>query len=365
MPITTCPTIMVTGGAGFIGSALIRRLISTSAAQVINIDKLTYAASPGSLVSVQHDRRYVFVQADICDGRAVEDALQRYRPGAIIHLAAESHVDRSIDGPAAFIQTNIVGTFTLLEAAARYWRGLEPQDRERFRFLHVSTDEVFGSLSATGRFTEESRYAPNSPYAASKAAADHLARAWRETFDLPVVISNCSNNFGPFQFPEKLVPLMITCAIEGKDLPIYGDGQQVRDWLHVEDHIDGLLMILAQGRVGESYTIGGYGERSNLELVRAICSELDRQRPDSRGPYSRLIRHVQDRPGHDRRYAIDPAKITDELGWRPRRGVEEGLAQTVEWYLTHEPWWRAILQQTYDGARLGIPRPAPSDRASQ
>lgn len=356
------PTVVVTGGAGFIGSAVVRSLVKAATCRVINVDKLTYAASPEALAEVQNSGRYVFAQTDICDGPAISSLLDRYQPQAIIHLAAESHVDRSIDSAAAFIQTNVVGTFTLLDAAARYSARLDAASQRAFRFLHVSTDEVFGSLGAQGRFTEESRYAPTSPYAASKAAADHLARAWHETYGLPVIVSNCSNNFGPFQFPEKLIPLMIIRALEGRPLPVYGDGQQRRDWIHVEDHVEGLLLVLRQGRVGQSYGIGGYGERTNIEVVQALCAELDKQRPSPRGPYSRLITHVEDRPGHDRRYAIDPSKITNELGWQPRHGLDRGLAQTVGWYLDNESWWRAILDRTYDGSRLGASQ-RRSDRA--
>ncbi|RAU23597.1 dTDP-glucose 4,6-dehydratase [Paramagnetospirillum kuznetsovii] len=346
-------TILVTGGSGFIGSCVVRTLLSRTGLRVVNVDKLTYAASPEALAVAAGNPRYVFEKIDVCDGPALAAAFARHRPDAVMHLAAESHVDRSIDAPSDFIQTNIVGTFTLLEVAAQYWRGLTSEVQAKFRFHHVSTDEVFGSLGADGRFSETTPYAPTSPYSASKAAADHLARAWRHTFGLPVVLSNCSNNYGPFQFPEKLIPLIIIRALEGKPLPVYGDGMQIRDWLHVEDHVDGLLAVLLRGQLGESYNIGGYGERPNIEVVRTLCTILDDLVPSPDGPRQRLITHVADRPGHDVRYAIDPAKITGELGWKPAHGFETGLKDTVRWYLDNEPWWRAILEQRYDGGRLG------------
>ncbi|TAN62902.1 MAG: dTDP-glucose 4,6-dehydratase [Magnetospirillum sp.] len=346
-------TILITGGAGFIGSCLIRTLLDQTGHRVVNVDKLTYAASPEALALAAGSPRYAFERLDVCDGPGLAAAFARHRPDAVMHLAAESHVDRSIDAPSDFIQTNIVGTFTLLEVAAAYWRGLPPDRQAAFRFHHVSTDEVFGSLGAEGRFSETTPYAPTSPYSASKASADHLARAWRHTFGLPVVLSNCSNNFGPYQFPEKLIPLIIIRALEGKPLPVYGDGSQIRDWLHVEDHVDGLLAVLARGRPGESYNIGGYGERRNIEVVRGLCAILDELAPTAGGRHERLITFVADRPGHDVRYAIDPAKITGELGWRPSHGFEAGLRDTVRWYLDNESWWRAILNQRYDGGRLG------------
>jgi len=346
-------TILITGGAGFIGSALIRKILAETPHRVVNVDKLTYAASPEALAAVADHPRYAFERADIGDGRRMAAILAAHRPDSIMHLAAESHVDRSIDAPADFIQTNVVGTFTLLEATAGYLRDRPAEARETFRFHHISTDEVFGSLGEEGRFSETSRYQPNSPYAASKAAADHLVRAWGHTFGLPVVLSNCSNNYGPFQFPEKLIPLVTIRALEGRPLPVYGDGGQVRDWLHVDDHADGLLLVLEKGRLGESYNIGGHGERTNLAVVTAICRMLDRARPDPAGPRERLITFVADRPGHDRRYAIDPGRIEAELGWRPRHDFDGGLAETIGWYLENENWWRAILAQRYDGERLG------------
>jgi dTDP-glucose 4,6-dehydratase len=347
-------TLLVTGGAGFIGSALVRRLIKETGHRVVTVDKLTYAHCPGALDAVRDHPRHGFERADIADGAAMAALFARHRPDAVLHLAAESHVDRSIDAPADFIRTNIVGSFTLLEVAAAYWRDLAPERRESFRFVHVSTDEVFGSLGPTGRFTEDSRYDPSSPYAASKAASDHLARAWHRTFGLPVVVTNCSNNFGPYQFPEKLIPLMIVRAVEGRSLPVYGDGGQVRDWLHVEDHVDGLLAVLGGGRIGETYAIGGYGERTNLAVVEALCDLVDEMAPPAAAPRRGLISFVPDRPGHDRRYAIDPARISGELGWQPRRGFESGLRDTVRWYLDHRDWWQAILAERYDGGRLGV-----------
>jgi len=347
-------TILVTGGAGFIGSSLVRSILHDFPWRIINVDKLTYSASPAALASVRDNPALISEQVDICDGVALTRLFHTYRPDAVMHLAAESHVDRSIDAPSAFIQTNIVGTFTLLEVALTYWRGLDTQAAEDFRFHHISTDEVYGSLDETGYFDESSRYQPNSPYAASKASADHLVRAWHHTFGMPVVLSNCSNNYGPFQFPEKLIPLMIIRALDGLDLPVYGDGLQIRDWLHVDDHVSGLLAVLERGRVGESYNIGGFGERRNIQVVETICDILDRLVPDAVGSRRRLIRRVPDRPGHDRRYAIDSSKAKEELGWHPRQDFESGLERTVAWYLEHESWWREILQTRYDTARLGM-----------
>ncbi len=342
---------VVTGGAGFIGSAVCRAAIAAGAS-VLNLDKLTYAASLESLAEVEGCPRYAFRQADICDAAAVKAALADVQPDAILNLAAETHVDRSIDGPSAFVQTNMVGTATLLEGALAYWRSLSPERQGRFRFVQVSTDEVYGSLGAEGRFDENSRYQPNSPYAASKAGGDHLARAFAHTYGLPVVVSNCSNNYGPFQFPEKLIPLVILNAVEGRPLPVYGDGGQVRDWLHVEDHAAALLRLAARGRPGETYCIGARAERRNLDVVQAICAALDALRP-SGAPHARLIAHVQDRAGHDRRYAIDPGKIESELGWRPRIAFEAGLRETVAWYLDHRAWWEP-LRARYDRSRLGL-----------
>jgi dTDP-glucose 4,6-dehydratase len=348
-------TIVVTGGAGFIGSAVARRLIESTDYSVVNVDILTYAANLASLPE-GGNRRLIFEQVDVADGPAVRRVFDKYQPRAVLHLAAESHVDRSIDGPAAFIDTNIVGTYTLLETSLAYWMGLGSADRAAFRLLHVSTDEVFGSLGSADSFNETTRYAPNSPYAASKAAADHLARAWHRTYGLPVIITNCSNNYGPYQFPEKLIPHMIISALKGKPLGVYGDGTQIRDWLHVEDHVDALRAVMETGRPGEVYAIGARNERRNIDVVTAICSALDRIHPRSDGhSYSELITHVPDRPGHDRRYAIDPSKIEDELGWRARRDWDSGLRETVAWYLDNESWWRD-RSGAYSGERLGLGR---------
>ncbi len=343
--------LLVTGGAGFIGSAVVRLAVVRGHA-VVNVDKLTYAACLDNLASVEASPQYTFEQADICDRAAIDRILDTHRPDAIMHLAAESHVDRSIDGPGTFIETNITGTYQLLEAARAYWmRHGKPDD---FRFHHVSTDEVFGSLGPEGQFTEGTPYDPRSPYSASKAASDHLVRAWGETFGLPFVLSNCSNNYGPYHFPEKLIPVVILNALAGKPLPIYGDGSNVRDWLYVEDHADALLLVLQKGAVGSSYNIGGENERSNLDLVRTICAILDEKCPRPEGSYADLITYVADRPGHDARYAIDPARIRNELGWRPSVTVEEGLARTVDWYLANEDWWRALQGRQGVGERLGV-----------
>jgi len=347
--------IIVTGGAGFIGSAYVRQAVRELGHEVLNVDRLTYAASPEALEDVAGDGRYRLVQADICDHAAVAEALAAFAPDAVVHLAAESHVDRSIDGPGAFVTTNIVGTYVLLDAALAYWRGLPADRQDRFRFVHVSTDEVYGSLGAEGRFTEASRYDPNSPYAASKAAADHLARAWHRTYGLPVILTNCSNNYGPYQFPEKLIPLTIIKAMAGEPLPVYGTGQNVRDWIHVEDHARGIEAALTRGLAGEGYNFGGASERTNLEVVRAICARLDELQPDPGGqPRDRLIEFVADRPGHDARYAIDDAKARAELGWAPRETFETGLAATVRWYREHRSWWEAIQGGRYGGDRLGL-----------
>ncbi|MDQ7776737.1 dTDP-glucose 4,6-dehydratase [Paracoccus aminovorans] len=341
--------ILVTGGAGFIGSAVVRLAIARGHA-VVNLDALTYAANLENVASVADDPHYAFEQVDIRDRAALDRVLAAHKPDAIMHLAAESHVDRSIDGPGAFIETNVTGTYNLLEAARAYWVG---QGRpEGFRFHHISTDEVFGSLGETGQFTEDTPYDPRSPYSASKAASDHLVRAWHETYGLPVVLTNCSNNYGPFHFPEKLVPVVILNALHGKPIPVYGDGGNVRDWLYVEDHADALLLVLEKGALGESYNIGGENEARNIDLVRTICAEMDRLRPDA-APHERLISFVTDRPGHDRRYAIDPTRIRTELGWRPSVTVAEGLARTVEWYLANEDWWRPLLTRQGVGQRLG------------
>jgi dTDP-glucose 4,6-dehydratase len=347
--------ILVTGGAGFIGSALVRHLISRTDHQVVNVDKLTYAASVEALEDARTSPRHVLEQVDIADPLALRRVFAQHRPDAVMHLAAESHVDRSIEGPGQFVQTNIVGTFRLLEAALEHWRGLAEDRRARFRFLHVSTDEVYGSLGATGRFTETTPYAPNSPYAASKAASDHLARAWFHTYGLPVVMTNCSNNYGPYQFPEKLIPLMILNALEGKPLPVYGKGDNVRDWLFVDDHVRALMLVLERGRLGEEYNVGGDGERRNLELVRALCALLDELAPDSpHRPHEKLVSFVQDRPGHDARYAIDAGKIRGELGWAPTETVDSGLRKTVQWYLANRAWCELIQSRGYRRERLGL-----------
>jgi dTDP-glucose 4,6-dehydratase len=345
--------IFVTGGAGFIGSAVARRIVHKTPHEVCVFDKLTYAGNLASLAPVAQDPRFRFVQGDICDRPAVDAALREFRPHWIMNLAAESHVDRSIDGPAAFIHTNVVGTGVMLEAALAYWKAADAEVRDAFRFHHISTDEVFGSLGPEGYFREDTPYQPNSPYSASKAASDHLVRAWRHTYNLPTVQTNCSNNYGPYHFPEKLIPLMILNALEGKKLPVYGKGDNVRDWLHVEDHAEALLTVVEKGRIGESYNIGGRAERQNIEVVQAICDLVDEFRP---GPGSRrnLITYVVDRPGHDARYAIDASKIERELGWTPRHNFESGLRETVRWYLDNEPWWAAIRSGAYRGERLGV-----------
>jgi dTDP-glucose 4,6-dehydratase len=344
--------LLVTGGAGFIGSAVVRRAIGEGD-EVLLLDKLTYAGNLASLAPVAANPRYTFVRADICDRRAVKAAIERIRPEAILHLAAESHVDRSIDAPAAFIETNVVGTFAMLSEALAYWRGLHGEARERFRFLQVSTDEVFGSLGAEGLFGEDSPYRPNSPYSASKASADHLVRAWRRTYGLPTILTNCSNNYGPYHFPEKLIPLTILNAIEGKPLPVYGRGENIRDWLYVEDHAAALLLTARRGGAGETYNVGGRSEQRNLDVVHSICDILDAVRPKSRGSYREQIEFVADRPGHDLRYAIDAAKIERELGWRPQETFETGLEKTVRWYLDNPDWWGAIRSGKYRGERLG------------
>ena len=346
-------SVMVTGGAGFIGSAVVRHLVSETGYRVVNVDKLTYAANLASLEPITHGPRYTFVRADICDTTAMRRALADHRPDAVLHLAAESHVDRSIDEPDVFIDTNVVGTLRLLTAAYDYWKALEPTQRMQFRFLHVSTDEVFGSLGQEGRFSETTRYNPRSPYAASKAASDHLVRAWHSTYGLPTLVTNCSNNYGPYQFPEKLIPLIILKGLAGEPMPVYGKGANVRDWLYVEDHACALRLVLEQGCVGETYNIGAYHERTNLDVVVAICRILDEMRPSGR-PHERFISFVADRPGHDHRYAIDASKIGRDLGWRPSKTFDSGLRTTVEWYLSNEVWWREILARSYNGERLGI-----------
>ena len=350
--------IMVTGGAGFIGSALCHYLAGEAGEAVVNVDALTYASNLHSLAALDGHPAYDFVKADICDAAAMADVFKRYQPDAVMHLAAESHVDRSITGAGDFIRTNIVGTYTLLEAARRYWESLPGARQESFRFLQVSTDEVYGSLGPEGLFSETTPYDPSSPYSASKAASDHLALAWHRTYDFPALISNCSNNYGPRQFPEKLIPLMVINALHGKPLPVYGDGSNIRDWLYVEDHVRALHLILREGRLGEKYNAGGRNERTNLQVVQSICDLLDQMRPAGR-PRRELIRFVPDRPGHDARYAIDPSRIRDELGWRISVTVEEGLERTVRWYLDNEAWWRPLLARKGVGQRLGIGEDAP------
>ncbi len=350
-------SILVTGGAGFIGSALIRYLIGNTDTRVVNVDALTYAGNLESLESVSDSPNYSFEQVDIRDEQAVGRLFQQYRPDAILHLAAESHVDRSIDGPAAFIQTNIVGVYNLLEAARQYWNELDDTGRAEFRFHHISTDEVYGSLGPTGFFHEEDPYRPNSPYSASKASSDHLVRAWHETYGLPTLITNCSNNYGPYQFPEKLIPLVILNALDGKPLPIYGKGDQVRDWLYVDDHVRALWTVLREGTPGQTYNIGGHNEKTNLEVVKTICATLDELIPSPHegiSRYEQLITHVKDRPGHDKRYAIDADKIQQELGWVPEETFETGMKKTVHWYLDNLAWCRRVQDGSYQRERLGL-----------
>jgi dTDP-glucose 4,6-dehydratase len=347
-------TIFVTGGAGFIGSAVVRHLLDDTEAFVVNIDKLTYASNLNSIPQTAGNSRYAFAKVDICDAPALRALFDRYQPQGVMNLAAESHVDRSIDGPAEFIRTNVIGTFTLLQEALRHWRGLEPSRRNGFRLLHVSTDEVYGSLGPAGFFTETTAYQPNSPYSASKASSDHLVRAWRETYELPTLVTNCSNNYGPYHFPEKLIPHMIIKGLAEQDLPVYGDGQNIRDWLYVEDHARALRMVLERGRVGETYNIGGHNERTNLHVVKTICDLLDQLQPSNAGPRQRLIAFVSDRPGHDRRYAIDATKIETELSWRASENFESGIEKTVKWYLDQRSWWQAILDRGYQAKRIGV-----------
>jgi dTDP-glucose 4,6-dehydratase len=345
----------VTGGAGFIGSAVVRRLIEATPHEVLVVDKLTYAGNLESLATVAADRRYAFLKADIADIARMRRAVADFAPDVIMHLAAESHVDRSIDGPAEFIHTNLVGTFSLLQAALDYWRGLPDARKQSFRFQHISTDEVFGSLPADGLFCEDSPYQPNSPYSASKAGSDHLVRAWHHTYGLPVVLTNCSNNYGPYHFPEKLIPLAIINAMQGRNIPVYGTGANIRDWLHVEDHAEALLLVAEAGQNGESYNIGGRSERTNLAVVQSICAILDEVAPDATiGRRASLITFVTDRPGHDARYAIDASKIERCLGWKPRYDFESGLRETVKWYLANEPWWTRVQSGVYRGERLGV-----------
>lgn len=344
--------VLVTGGAGFIGSAVVRHLVLVKGHEVLTVDKLTYAGTLSSLRAVDNHPNHRFVKADICDRQAMADAFESFRPHRVMHLAAESHVDRSITGASDFIETNVIGTFTMLEAARHYWSGLPDADKAGFRFLHVSTDEVYGSLDGDGLFTEETPYDPSSPYSASKASSDHLAKAWQRTYGLPVVVSNCSNNYGPYHFPEKLIPLMILNALEGKPLPVYGNGANIRDWLYVEDHARALDLIGERGRPGETYNVGGRNERRNLDVVQRVCALMDRYHPAG-APHDRLITHVADRPGHDARYAIDATKLETELGWKAEENFESGIEKTVKWYLEND-WWWAPLRKGYDGRRLGL-----------
>jgi dTDP-glucose 4,6-dehydratase len=350
--------VLVTGGAGFIGSAVIRHLIQDTHHHVINVDKLTYAGNLESLASIETSDHYDFECVDICDASKVDELIRKHRPDSIMHLAAESHVDRSIDGPGEFIQTNILGTYNLLESARSYWQILDGLGKDAFRFHHISTDEVYGDLEdPEGLFREDTPYAPSSPYSASKAGSDHLVRAWGRTFGLPIIVTNCSNNYGPFHFPEKLIPLIILNALSGKLLPVYGEGTQVRDWLFVEDHARALVKVVTEGAVGETYNIGGHNEKQNIDVVRAVCGLLDELRPsthDGIRKYEELITFVKDRPGHDVRYAIDSSKIQRELGWVPQETFESGLRKTVEWYLANEDWWQSVLDGSYQGQRLGL-----------
>jgi dTDP-glucose 4,6-dehydratase len=347
---------LITGGAGFIGSAVVRHLIGATEHRVCVVDKLTYAGNLASLAPVADSPRYSFVRADVADAARMKEVLFGFRPDAVMHLAAESHVDRSIDGPADFIQTNIIGTYVLLETALTYWRGLPKTAQREFRFHHISTDEVFGSLDAGGAFDEATAYAPRSPYSASKAASDHLVRSWHHTYGLPILVSNCSNNYGPYHFPEKLIPLTIINGLEGKKLPVYGTGSNVRDWLYVEDHARALLAVIDGGRIGETYCIGGRSERTNLDVVKAVCALLDELAPSTAiGRREDLITFVADRPGHDLRYAIDPTRIDSELGWQPRETFDTGLRKTVQWFLANRAWWQRIRDNIYAGERLGVP----------
>lgn len=349
--------ILVTGGAGFIGSAVVRHIINNTGDSVINVDKLTYAGNLESLESIANSPRYIFEQADICDKTALERIFQTHQPDAVMHLAAESHVNRSIDGPSAFIETNIVGTYILLETARAYWNQLSESKKSGFRFHHISTDEVYGDLEGTDDlFTETTPYAPSSPYSASKASSDHLVRAWLRTYGFPTIVTNCSNNYGPFHFPEKLIPLMILNALDGKPLPVYGNGMQIRDWLFVEDHARALYKVVTEGKIGETYNIGGHNEKANIEVVKTICTlleELAPNKPQGVEHYQDLITYVTDRPGHDVRYAIDAAKIGRELGWKPEETFESGIRKTVEWYLSNKKWWSRVLDGSYSLERLG------------
>ncbi|HIF9359244.1 TPA: dTDP-glucose 4,6-dehydratase [Photobacterium damselae] len=349
--------ILVTGGAGFIGSAVVRHIINNTQDSVINLDKLTYAGNLESLSDVENSDRYIFEKVDICNREELDRIFVQHQPDAVMHLAAESHVDRSIDGPAAFIETNIIGTYTMLEAARQYWNQLDEVRKSAFRFHHISTDEVYGDLEGTDDlFTEITSYSPSSPYSASKASSDHLVRAWLRTYGLPTIVTNCSNNYGPYHFPEKLIPLMILNALEGKQLPVYGNGMQIRDWLYVEDHASALYTVVTQGEIGETYNIGGHNEKANIEVVKTICSlleELVPNKPQGITQYQDLITYVTDRPGHDVRYAIDATKIAAELGWKPAETFESGIRKTVEWYLNNNKWWSRVLDGSYSRERLG------------
>ena len=348
--------VLVTGGAGFIGSAVVRHIIKNTQDEVLNIDKLTYAGNLESLAEVDQDPKYQFAQIDICDAEALTKAFLTFQPNLIMHLAAESHVDRSIDGPAEFITTNIVGTYTLLEVARKYWTQLNEQEKQQFRFHHISTDEVYGDLDGTDDlFTETTSYAPSSPYSASKASSDHLVRAWHRTYNFPVIVTNCSNNYGPYHFPEKLIPLVILNALDGKPLPVYGKGNQIRDWLYVEDHARALYKVVTEGEIGETYNIGGHNEKQNIEVVKTICKILDELKPQANHEaYDKLITFVKDRPGHDLRYAIDASKIANELGWKPKETFETGIRKTVEWYLNNMEWCRRVQDGSYQRERLGV-----------
>ena len=348
--------VLVTGGAGFIGSAVVRHIIKNTQDEVLNIDKLTYAGNLESLAEVDQDPKYQFAQIDICDAEALTQAFLTFQPNLIMHLAAESHVDRSIDGPAEFITTNIVGTYTLLEVARKYWTQLNEQEKQQFRFHHISTDEVYGDLDGTDDlFTETTSYAPSSPYSASKASSDHLVRAWHRTYNFPVIVTNCSNNYGPYHFPEKLIPLVILNALDGKPLPVYGKGNQIRDWLYVEDHARALYKVVTEGEIGETYNIGGHNEKQNIEVVKTICKILDELKPQANHEaYDKLITFVKDRPGHDLRYAIDASKIANELGWKPKETFETGIRKTVEWYLNNMEWCRRVQDGSYQRERLGV-----------
>lgn len=353
--------VLITGGAGFIGSALIRYLVTETDARIVNVDKLTYAATPEALADVAASPRYVFEKADICDGTTMARIFAEHCPDAVMHLAAESHVDRSIDSPAAFIDTNVVGTYKLLEAALEYWQTLDGVERSRFRFHHISTDEVYGSLGETGLFNEETAYQPNSPYAASKAASDHLVRAWHHTFGLPVITSNCSNNYGPYQFPEKFIPLMLVRSLRGEPMPVYGSGENIRDWLYVDDHVRALWTILSGGRTGETYNVGGDSEMRNIDVVELVCDLVDEIAPRTQSePRRALITFVDDRPGHDLRYAIDASKVRRELGWEPAESFRSGLRKTATWYMENLAWSDRVLENTYDGSRLGLSDATPS-----